>query len=352
MFNVNGRLSQPDSRLCDRGLAELARQSAMTTTVLSPGLQTTVQDTGRVGFRNIGVSSGGALDSFALRVANLLVGNDMSAAGLEIALGGLRLRFNDERVIAWCGGRFDARVGELTLPAGRAMRVSAGEEFAIERPEVGCCGWLAISGGIEVPQVLGSRSTDLRAHFGGLDGRPLQTGDVVQLGAASVSSIGELERNGAASWSAPTAWASPAARDPVLRVMRGNEWLQFEPELRAMFLREPYAVTPQADRMGVRLEGPALRYEGPELVSEAVAAGTVQVPPSGQPIVLLPDCQTIGGYPKLAHVITVDLPIAAQLRPGDQVRFELLRLAEAHQLLLQRERQLALFRAAISLRRR
>ena len=352
MFNVNAAFSQPHSRLRPRGLAEVARQLAMTATVLSPGFLTTVQDTGRLGFRNIGVSSGGALDAHALRIANLLVGNEESAAGLEVALGGLRLRFNDERVVAWCGGRFTARIGEMAVSAGRAVRVSAGDELAIERPEVGCRAWLAISGGIDVPEVLGSRSTDLRAHFGGLDGRPLQSRDVLQLGATPENAIRQLGLNGAASWSAPIEWASPASSKPVLRVMRGNEWLRFEPELRGMFLREPYAVTPQADRMGVRLDGPSLQYNGLELLSEAVAAGTVQVPPSGQPIVLLPDCQTIGGYPKLAHVITVDLPIAAQLRPGDEVRFQVVRLAEAHELLLQRERQLALFRAAISLRTR
>jgi antagonist of KipI len=132
--------------------------------------------------------------------------------------------------------------------------------------------------------------------------------------------------------------------------MRGSEWLRFAPDVRALLLREAFTVTPQADRMGARLEGPVLRYDGPELLSEAVTAGTIQVPPSGQPIILLPDCQTIGGYPKLAHVITVDLPIAAQLRPGDQVRFELVRLAEAHELLQQRRRELALFRAALAMR--
>ena len=352
MFNVNAAFAQPHSRLRPRGLAEVARQLAMTATVLSPGFLTTVQDTGRLGFRNIGVSSGGALDAHALRVANLLVGNEESAAGLEITLGGFRLRFDDERVIAWCGARFNVRVGEMAVSAGRAVRVSAEDELAVERPEVGCRAWLAISGGVDVPQVLGSRSTDLRAHFGGLDGRPLRSDDVLQLGATSANLPRHLGLNGAASWFAAPEWAWPASPDPLLRVIRGNEWLRFEPEVRGMFLREPFAVTPQADRMGVRLEGPSLQYTGQELLSEAVAAGTVQVPASGQPIVLLPDCQTIGGYPKLAHVITVDLPIAVQLRPGDQVRFQVVRLAEAHELLLQRARQLALFRAAIALRTR
>ena len=321
-------------------------------TVLAPGFLTTVQDLGRTGFRDSGVSAGGALDAHALRVANLLVGNEPSVAGLEVTLGGLRLRFDDMRAIAWCGGAFDVRVGDVQLSAGRPAVVRGAEVVTIGHPEAGCRGWLAISGGIQVEKVLGSRSTDLRAQFGGVNGRPLRADDVLQLGAFARGASAALEACRVASWFAPVAWALPAAPAPVLRIMRGSEWLRFAPEVRGVFLREPFTVTPNADRMGARLEGPPLRYDGPELLSEAVVAGTIQVPPSGQPIVLLPDCQTIGGYPKLAHVITVDLPIAAQLRAGDQVRFQLVRLAEAHELLLQRERELALFRAALELRMR
>jgi antagonist of KipI len=326
----------------------------MPATVLSSGLLTTVQDEGRAGWRSSGVSSGGALDVHALRIANLLVGNETSAAGLETTLGGLRLQFGDTRVIAWCGGRFDVRIGDLPLAAGRPAIVRAGDVLSFEHPEVGCRAWLAISGGIDVPEVLGSRSTDLRAGFGGLEGRALRNGDMLPLGSNPPRSeqwIRALEREGA-KWQASGAWASPAAREPKLRVMRGGEWLRFDPEVRTASLSVPYTVTPQADRMGVRLEGPPIPYDGPELLSEAVSAGAVQVPPSGQPIILLPDCQTIGGYPKLAHVITVDLPIAAQLRAGDQVRFELVRLAEAHDLLQQREREVALFLAALAMRMR
>ena len=327
----------------------------MTATVLSPGFLTTVQDDGRTGYRNVGVSSGGALDAHALRIANAVVGNDASAAGLEITLGGLRLRFADTRVIAWCGGSFDVRISGGAVSAGRPALVRSGEELTVDRAENGCRAWLAISGGVDVPQVLGSRSTDLRGNFGGVEGRALRANDFLQLHATAPRSrqlIAQLEQRGAASWFAPAEWASPVSRRPVLRVMRGGEWLRFDPSSREALLRQTFAVTPQADRMGVRLEGPALHHRGVELPSEAVAAGAIQVPPSGQPILLLPDCQTIGGYPKLAHVITVDLPVAAQLRPGDQVRFELVRLAEAHRLLLQRERQLAMFRLALSMQGR
>src|SRR6266567_1971872 len=145
----------------------------MNAVVTRAGLLTSVQDLGRTGFRQFGVSTSGALDSFALRVANLLVGNDEGAAGLEITLGGLQLRFADERIVAWCGGEFDVHIGSTSLPAGHAALVRAGEEVKFDHPQAGCRCWLAVSGGIDVPLVLGSRSTDLRASFGGVEGRAL-----------------------------------------------------------------------------------------------------------------------------------------------------------------------------------
>ena len=137
-----------------------------------------MQDLGRTGFRQFGVSTSGALDSFALRVANLLVGNDEGAAGLEITLGGLQLRFEDERIVAWCGGEFDVQIGSRALPAGHVAHLQGGDELKFGNAQFGCRCWLAISGGIDVPIVIGSRSTDLRASFGGLEGRALRDGDI------------------------------------------------------------------------------------------------------------------------------------------------------------------------------
>jgi antagonist of KipI len=305
---------------------------------------TTVQDLGRTGSRAFGVSSGGALDPHALRVANLLVGNDENAAGIEITFGGLQLRFADERRVAWCGGDFDVRV-----PAGHVGVMRAGDELIFNRPKIGCRSWLAISGGIDVPVVLGSRSTDLRAKFGGLEGRALQDGDDIALGEFRRSQTAATET--VSSWSAPYDWSQTAKAEPVLRFVRGVAWERFE-NANAL-TRENFSVTADSNRMGARLEGPVLRRnEDVDLVSEAVAPGTIQVPPSGQPIVLLGDCQTIGGYPKIAHVITVDLPIAAQLHAEDRVRFREVSLAEAHQLLWQRERDLQCFKTGLSLRAR
>ncbi len=331
----------------------------MNATVVRAGFLTSVQDLGRLGFRQFGVSVGGALDCQALRVANLLVGNDESAAGLEITLGGLRLRFVDDRIVAWCGGEFDVRLGSTSLPAGHAASVGGNEELVFKQPKAGCRCWLAISGGIDVPIVLGSRSTDLRANFGGLDGRALRDGDVLPLARRPGSPTPAT--TGISSWSAPHDWVSPAKHDPILRFIRGVNWNCFNPPPRSYgaagdltiqrFMNEVFIVSPDSDRMGVRLEGIELkRNHDIDLISEAVTPGTIQVPPGGKPIVLLGDCQTIGGYPKIAHVITVDLPIAAQLRAGDRVRFREVSLTEAHQLLYEREKELERFRIGLSLR--
>ena len=326
----------------------------MKLTLRHPGFFTLVQDLGRIGFRRYGVSVGGALDPHALRIANLLVENEDGAAGLEITFGGFRGQFEDRRLVAWCGGAFDVRIGTESLPAGHVGAIDLGEELIVNPPKLGCRAWLAISGGIDVPKILESRSTDLRAELGGLDGRTLRAGDVVPLGpqtngAVELSNLLRKER--VSNWSAPANWISTATDSPVLRFVRGHEWDSFDVSAHENFLEKPFTVSAESDRMGARLDGPfLLRPEGGDLISEAVAPGTVQVPPNAKPILLLGDCQTIGGYPRLAHIVTVDMAIAAQLRPSDSVRFREVSLAEAHRLLLQRERDLGLFRVGLEAR--
>ncbi len=322
----------------------------MNAVVTRAGFLTSVQDLGRTGLRQFGVSTSGALDSFGLRVANLLVGNDEGAAGLEITLGGLQLRFEDERIVAWCGGGFDVQIGSRALPAGHVAHLQAGDELKFGLAQIGCRCWLAISGGIDVPVVLDSRSTDLRANFGGLEGRKLRDGDQLSLGEFRQSETAAA--SGISSWAAPHDWASPASRHPSLRFIRGVDWNRFDDVTIQRFTQQEFTVSPDSDRMGVRFDGSELKREvETDLISEAVAPGTIQVPPSGKPILLLGDCQTIGGYPKIAHVITVDLGIAAQLRAGDGVRFFEVSLQDAHRLLLERERDLERFRIGLSLQR-
>jgi antagonist of KipI len=326
--------------------------------VQSAGFLSSVQDLGRGGFRQSGVSVGGALDPHALRVANALVDNDDNAAGLEATLGNVRLHFEDERTVAWCGGEFSVRVGGEDLPAGRAATVSETVELIMIARQPGGRAWLAISGGIDVPLVLGSRSTDRKGNFGGHEGRALRDGDVLPLFKERRPRDRRPMKNGGlesaapsiSEWGAPAVWASIVPASAVLRVVRGTDWNRFSSAAREALVSSVFTVTADSDRMGARLEGsPVHRVDSDDLLSEAVVPGTLQVPPNGSPILLLGDCQTIGGYPKIAHVITVDLPIAAQLCPADTVRFNEIPLAQAQDLLREREEDFARFRVGLSL---
>ncbi len=305
--------------------------------VRQAGFLATVQDLGRTGHRASGVSVGGALDSHALKVANLLVGNEPDAAGLELTAGNLRLETSDDRLLAWCGGTFEVEIENSELPAGHIACWRAGDVLRVRAR--GGRAWMALAGGIDLPLVLGSRATDLRSGFGGLDGRALRDGDVLPLGASRV-------KQRPASLSAPNEWSNTRKAYALLRVVSGGERSEYFAGLDGNI----FTVTQDSNRMGVRLEGTALkRASDRELVSEPVAPGAIQVPPNGQPILLLGDCGTIGGYPKIAHVITVDLPAAAQLWPGDKVRFAEVSVKEAQELLLERERDLERFRLGLEL---
>ncbi len=323
----------------------------MNATTIRAGFLTSVQDLGRVGYRRFGVSPGGALDPLALRLVNLLVGNDEDAAGLEIAFGGLRLLFHDQRVVSWCGAESTVQTGATKILPGYATIVGIGEELIIHPPKIGCRTWLAISGGIDVPVVLGSRATDLRAAFGGLNGRSIRDGDELPLfdnpDRAQVL-IRNLRDQKVATWKPTSQWTSPARTKAIVRFVRGSEWMRFTDSSHHALTSTTFSVLADSDRMGVRLQGAKVeRNDDDDLLSQAVAPGAVQVPPSGDPILLLGDCQTIGGYPKIGHVITVDLPIAAQLRPNDTVSFREVPLEEAQRLLLVRESDVAMFRCGL-----
>lgn len=297
----------------------------MEMTILRAGGLTTVQDLGRPGHRAAGVPVSGAADTLALRLANLLVGNPENAAALECALVGPELVFSEPATIAVGGASFAG------LPAWRPVHVAANEKLDLGACQGGCRGYVAIAGGIAVEPVQGSRSTYLRAGFGGWQGRALRAGDKLPLGRPRP---GRLDH-----WSVSPRMLPVYTSSPRLRVVRGAQAEEFAGDWRDA----EFKVTPQFDRMGLRLAGPTvMRANERELLSAAVAPGTVQVPPDGQPIILLADAQTIGGYPRLAHVIAVDLPLAAQLQAGDTVRFQEVGLEEAHRLWLAQERDLGI----------
>jgi antagonist of KipI len=264
-------------------------------------------------------------------VANLLVGNREDEAGLEFTLVGPKLKFLHDTVIAIGGAEF------RSLARWRPIAIRAGTILEFGPARSGCRGYLAIAGGIDVPPVLGSRSTYVRARLGGHEGRRVARGDVLP-----VSNVRRKFRN---HWRIDERILPRYAASAVVRVIAGEHAEQFDPQ----WVANSFKVSTQSDRMGVRMTGTALRRTvAGDIVSSAVVPGTVQVPPDGLPIVLLADAQTIGGYPLVAHVVAVDLPVVAQLRPGDAVRFVLVTLADARELIAAQERALGLLREGLA----
>ena len=300
--------------------------------VLSPGLLTTVQDLGRPGFGALGVPSGGAADAHALRLGNLLLGNDEAAAALEVTLAGPELVFEEDALVVLAGAPFAATLDGEVVPTWSATRVRSGGRLALGRAISGARGYLCVQGGIVVPRVLGSRSTDVATSFGGFEGRALAPGDRLTVGPPGAPPVGRRID------AAPARWAGPRR---LLRVTPGPQEGWFASEAIAAFFSRPFRVSASSSRTGVRLEGEPLASPARFLVTEGVVAGAVQVPAGGLPIVLLVEHPSTGGYPKIANVISADLSALAQLRPDDEVRFAPASFDEARRLLLDREARLS-----------
>ncbi|GAA5481360.1 5-oxoprolinase subunit PxpB [Haloferula sargassicola] len=300
--------------------------------VLDPGAMTTIQDEGRPGFRRWGVAPGGAADPVAMAVANAMAGNAAGAAVLEVCMMGPRLRFHQAARAAWCGWSGGARSADF----------AAGEELDLRAGLGSVRGYLAIAGGLDVEPCLGSRSTDLRGGFGG---RVVMAGDRLRAGRS-------------AGGPAPGAWrvgwppCLPPASVIEVRVMRGVQASWFGPAELAGFFARGFQISPRADRMGMRLDGPRVTPPEREMVSQPVVPGSVQVPPDGVPIVLLPEGQTLGGYPQIAHVIAADLPQLGRLWPGTTLHFREVGPAEALQAWLDLRAELARLRTGLDLLKR
>ena len=294
--------------------------------IIRAGIFTTVQDLGRGGYRQLGVSQTGALDAPALRIANLLVGNEQNAAGLEITLGQFSAEFKRAGWIALTGAGCHAELDSKVLWTGWRYPVKAGQVITLKTPARGMRSYLAVSGGIDVPEVLGSRSTDLKTAFGGLEGRPLRDGDKLPLGKKG-----------------QTPQQSTGIKQLLfgnrIRALPGPEYLEFSEEAREAFWRTSWQLSPQSNRMGYRLHGHSLKRESDrEMLSHGLIPDVVQVPHGGQPIVLMADAQTTGGYPRIACVIEADLYNLAQIRLGEPVHFVKCSLEEAQQASKEQER--------------
>jgi biotin-dependent carboxylase-like uncharacterized protein len=304
--------------------------------VFAPGFHTTVQDLGRIGYQDIGVPVSGALDEVSLRIANALVRNPPTTPGLEILLSGPTLEVTADSVrVALVGAGASLRIGRgdpFVVAAGQSATLPGGEIFQVVASRHSACCYLAVEGGIAVPLVLGSASTYTRAAIGGLEGRALRRDDVVPLAITRASLGPEL-------W-APT--LPSAGGEQSIRVILGPQQECFTAEAVTALLNGKFRVSKDADRMGMRLDGPLLQHRaGWDIVSDAIATGSIQVPGSGQPIVLLADHQTTGGYPKIATVISADLPVVGRRRSGDPIRFLAVSVETAEAVHREEKRRLA-----------
>ncbi len=304
------------------------------------GPSTTIQDLGRWGQQRLGVPVGGALDTTSLRLANAVVGNGEGVAGLEFRLAGPDLVVEADSVRVALGGAVEAYLEAdppVPIAPWRSVTLSRGQTLRIRRVTAGAVGYLAVAGGLAVAPVLGSRSTYVRAGFGAFGGRALADGD--RLDIVADRAVAGSER------------ALPSAPEPEtgpLRVVLGPQDEAFTEQAMSAFLGEPFTVGHEADRMGVRLDGPRLGHRtDANIISDGVASGSIQVPANGQPIVLLADRQTVGGYTKIATVVSADLPRAGRLLPGAEVRFAAVSVAQAIDLRRQAEATIARLVAGI-----
>jgi antagonist of KipI len=301
--------------------------------VIKPGMLTTVQDIGRWGYQAQGVPVAGPMDPVSHRLANALVGNGRTAALLEVTLIGPELEFEDERLVAVTGAGFELWLDEHQTPQHAPFIVCAGSRLRFGVRRDGARAYLAVSGGIAVPETLGSRSTHLVSAMGGVGGRALIAGDRLPLGDGSGTRRPALPRG--------EAIAPLPEGQATLRVLPGPQAEYFSPDALDVLQSAPYVIAGNSDRMGFRLQGPTLKHaRGADIISDATPLGVLQVPASGQPILLMADRQTTGGYPKLATVIAADMTVAGQLAPHDTIRFAVCTRADALKALIAQERVL------------
>jgi len=310
--------------------------------VIHGGVLTTVQDLGRRGYLHMGIPRSGAFDAFSLKVANHLVENDPSEAGLETMLPGLRLKALSETAVAITGADLGPQVNGKGIKMWSVVSLSPGDTLSFSKVNSGCRAYIAIAGGVEVPKVLGSKSTFVRGGFGGHEGRPLRRGDIICTGE-SCASISDMEGRSAR----PDVRRSFIA--PIqLRVVRGLEHHLFESTSVDLFFSAEFKVTSQADRMGVRYHGPEVNFKPRDkatdyeagadpsnILNECIPMGGIQVVSGKEPIILGVDGPSTGGYAKIGTVISPDLSLVAQSKPGDSTFFREISLGEAHRILLQ-----------------
>ncbi len=311
----------------------------MSLAIVLPGMLTTVQDLGRRGYGEMGIPESGALDTYSLRIANLLVGNDESEAGLEITVMGPTLEMLDDAVIAVCGGDLMPSVNGEPLPMWESVGVHRGDRLAFLALRSGCRAYLAVAGGVRVPWVLGSKSTYVQGKLGGYEGRPLRMGDLIETGAP------KTRLSGLAGRKTPTRAVPQYGSKQQIRVVIGPQDDYFSRQGIETFLSSEYMLTPDANRLGYKLEGPRIEHgRALDNISDPSPLGGIQVPPGGKPIILLVERGTVGGYTKIATVVSVDIAALGQAKPGDGLRFVSISISDARRLYREREAVIASLR--------
>ncbi|MCA0988532.1 biotin-dependent carboxyltransferase family protein [Guptibacillus algicola] len=292
--------------------------------VKKPGLLTTIQDHGRVGYQQYGIVVAGAMDSFSMNISNFLVGNKGDEAVLEVTVMGPKLEVLGDAIIAICGGNLSPTVNGKNVPMWKSFEVNAGDRLEFGQPVEGARSYISVAGGFDIPIVMGSKSTYLKAGIGGFEGRALERGDVLKSARNAKGKRGRALHYD----EVPT-----YEKEITIRVVMGPHLHAFTDEAVETFLSSTYEVTPKSDRMGYRVTGPTLEHEtSADIISEAIPLGGIQVPANGEPIILMSDRQTTGGYTRIATVISNDISSLAQAMPGCKIRFQEVSVEEAQEI--------------------
>jgi len=295
----------------------------MSLLIKNPGILTLLQDAGRFGQHSLGLTTGGPMDPLAFKWANRLVSNDVNATALEITVGGFKAEAKSDLVVAVTGAKVDVKINGQVQPQWQTLKLNAGDELDIAYATEGCRIYLAVAGGFDVSNQFGSTSTVIREGIGGLDGKAIPANEVLPVASPQDKSISFKRLNDVPSYD----------KHVTLRVIPGYQEHEFSRHDQRMFFYNSFEVSDLADRMGYRLKGPKVNCKIQGILSEGICLGAIQVPADGQPIILMNDRQTIGGYPKIGSVFSLDLAKLAQLTQGASVQFEPISIDQAHNLL-------------------
>ncbi len=298
--------------------------------IKNPGLLTTIQDKGRWGFQNVGMPVAGAMDQYALRCANLLVGNDEYEGALEVTFMGPEIEFQCDEIISITGADMNPMVNGKEVPMWQSVFIKAGDVLKFSGVKTGLRGYIGFSRGFDVPVAMKSKSTYLRGNLGGFDGRALKQNDEISLNEKNLEEYGYI---------LDEKFIPKYSKSENIRVVFGPQDDYFSEEAKKVFTTSEYVISSESDRMGFRLDGPKVEHlEGADIISDGIVFGSVQIPGHGNPIVMMADRQTTGGYTKIATVISADLPKVAQMGPGSKIKFEAISIEEAQDLFAENEK--------------